>query len=1115
MTVKVFLVVFVSMQLLIRAAVAEVDPAVLRQELERIENLRLLHWYSVQNVHDCKTLAVYLAGWGGPNRGGEAESLMQECEDVYGVLRGVDHGGMSLQAEIDGLGKEAPSAAQFDLLARARVFAARHATELHARTAALKNELTEQVNTKAAEKAKWTVTSKPEPWPDRLRDADRAAGVQRGVAHGDAFFKLSEEDMNYSLVKAAKTGYSFANLSWDPACNWAAMEPEQGKYDYAALDAAIARYAKHGMRVCLMLRSLTATPPPWHIEKHGDGCRLLSTLKEKDGSSRQAAGGVNIFHEPTGEVFGRFLSALAAHLKEKWSTQIDAVYIEGRQPEIEAPIDESPAMDAFWRTWSKTRTPWRTPEALLADANPDAAAVAKAEMCREAWLLEYARRASNALRRGWPELRVQSATTDDDFHRLQARVTGRSRDVYALCGVTDNPSVASTSPASMQLLRSFGEGRWLWAHGSHSGCGATPAACFADGHFHDVSRMVGGWFVGNIQRDNYPSSWFRYRDKQLGDTGIASYFMVPRRVQQIGPVILNTATPPAEVAVLWCQSTRRLDRSWQLFQAAMSWGHLLNRISVRYDYIPENGIEKKLANCKVLILPNTQSMRLDTCDAIRSWVKEGGTLLGFGAPGLFDELAARRKCLPLSDVFGADVARMRVPTAIYPDKLETTHSEGSFTFGNVPPRPYKFETNVTAALKSIGGTERAWFPDTAKEPAIIENAFGKGRAMLCGFPLGFEYWECAVYELTYGLTHSRHSNYNYEQKRYEAWVLAELTKLGVTRKLFLPRGDFLRAQRGDDPDWFHIARNGPEYSEYMFEEEKPVRTVNAYHRVREGIDNIYIGLAHTEGNYFWERALFRCMLSGARIEASVEPPGDGSLVFDARLGVPVPSSLKDGRIDFSTWLPMSQAAAFAVAPGGNVRLFGNATPTGISPEEAAQLAAASAEGTSLAEIEILQLDQIAAFIDNLNGGNIVIGCGDARFRPVAQALADWLQNARGITARITVEAPRTSCRFDYMDSFGWPSYGGDPVHAAILIGNCQDNGLMWKFLSLHGSAWLPLEINQNFPGIGRAVVMLSSPVISSSTGQINRKDAQQQLVIGATFPSEAMRAVKELQAELK
>jgi len=98
-----------------------------------------------------------------------------------------------------------------------------------------------------------------------------------------------------------------------------------------------------------------------------------------------------------------------------------------------------------------------------------------------------------------------------------------------------------------------------------------------------------------------------------------------------------------------------------------------------------------------------------------------------------------------------------------------------------------------------------------------------------------------------------------------------------------------------------------------------------------------------------------------------------------------------------------------------------------------------------------------------------------------------------------------------MDSYGWPGYGGDPVQAAILIGNCQDNGLMTKFLNMNSCSWLPLEVNQNFPGIGKAVIMLSSPVVSDNVGRISRKDATRQLVIGGSSPSEAMAGVKALQ----
>ena len=243
MVSRIVHVAFISVCLFFSVhAFAAVNPAAVRQELERIEDLRLLHWYAIEDVHDCKALAIYLAGWVGPNqpgglpdRAGEAESLMQEAEDIYGVLRSIDHGGMALQAEIDAsaappAGQAPPAAqpafaepsqAQFDLLQRTRRSVAPQVSAFYAAATALKADLTRQVNEKAAEKAKWQVESKPEPWPEPAREADARLGFQRGIALADAFFKMSDEEMNYALAKAAKMGITYANVSFPAISNWA------------------------------------------------------------------------------------------------------------------------------------------------------------------------------------------------------------------------------------------------------------------------------------------------------------------------------------------------------------------------------------------------------------------------------------------------------------------------------------------------------------------------------------------------------------------------------------------------------------------------------------------------------------------------------------------------------------------------------------------------------------------------------------------------------------------------------------------------------------------------------------------------------------------------------
>jgi len=1104
-----------------RAPSGQADAPSVRRELERIEDLRILHHYAIGELHDARALAIYLKGWAGPDRYAEVETLMVEGAGLHGWLRGVDLGATGMQAQLDTPDAPPVSAARLDLVQRARGDVARRVNDFYRRSAALKAQLTEQVKAQAtAAKATWQVTSQPEPWPDPLREAGRQAGLRFGWRVHDDFFDLPEAEADYYLAKGRKMGFTFGNVTWPAACNWGDIEREPGKYDFAALDKMFAQFARNGMTPAPMLRTLTGTPPRWHLDKYRADCRFtVPVWDRKQRKNVPTQQGINLLHAPTGEAATRFLTAYAVHLKAKWAVRIEGVYIEGSQRELEAPQDTSKAMDAFWRAWSKTDTPWRTPEQIRADEKPDEAAAVRAEMCREAWLIEYVRRVRAALKLGWPELRVQSETASDDFHRLFAARTGRSRVLPELCALADNPSTRTDSPAGFALVRSFAPGRWLWHLDIHSGCGITASAANAQTPFYDVVRIVSGTY-DNCLRAHFPHAWFRYCDGQIGGFGIGSYYLSPRRSQQLSPVILNTETAPAQVAVLWSQSSLRRDVAREWFKSVMSWGHMLKRADVHFDYVSEADLAERVKDYKVLVLPNAQSLPLDVCNTIRDWVKGGGVLMGFGAPGLYDEHGARRAALPLADVFGADVARLRTSTAVRPDNLFTGHPEGAYQ--HPAPRPYKFNANLTAVLKPNGGAVRAWFASAEEEPAIVESTFGEGKAMLCGFPLGYEYWESAPYEVAYGLTHSRQNNYNEEQKRYEQWIVKELEKRGVVRQVVVPRGWMLRAQRGDDPDWFHVARNGPKYREYMYEADRPARTVYGFLRKRDGINNAYVGLSHTEGNYFWERGYFRCTLAGGEVTAAVaaDAPPAGSprlpLVFDARLGVPVPGRFQGGRVTFTTWLPAARSAAFAISPDGNVRLFGEAHLTGEGPQAVAARTAQYETAAGLAKVEVLEADAVAAFLEARRGKDLVIGCGDIRFQPVGEKLAAWLKASYAINASLSMAGPRASCRYAYQDGFGYTRFGADPVHADILIGNCQDNGLMQKFITPQDwVGWLPLEVNQEFPGLGRAVVMLSVPVVTQANGRPGGKVAGQQLIIGAGFPAEAMKAVDVLRWKLK
>lgn len=1138
-------------------AAEAVEEGDVRAELGRVTDLRVVHRAGIENVQDARTLAVYLRGWGGADRDPEVEDLMVEAEGLYGLIRGVDYGAAGLRAQIDVAGGsegedavEMPDAEALGLLRRARRSVAAQVNDFYRRSVALKKELAGQVRAAAGEKIQWEVVDEAAPWENAGRERGRREGLRFGWRMRESdrrtdFFEYSPERKDRVLATGKRMGISFVNIAWDAACDWGAVEKEPGEYDFSALDGLVERCRKYGIRVTPRLQCLTGTPPQWHLEEHGEASRLMVRKRPRRGEPEVVGQGINLMHGPTRKAFSRFLTAYARHLRERWPGQVPAVYAPGDQRELSAPADRSTAMGGFWREWDAAhggdgKTAWTVPEEIDRGAEEGERKYVRAEMCREAWLQQYVRTVREALKNGHADLLVQTPTTSDDFHRLFAARTGNSRDLSELCNLTDNPGTSTDSPAGFGVLRSFSGGRWLWSQDIHSGCGMIAGAGAANAALHGSVRIAIG-DPGNSLRIHFPRSWFRYADWQIGGFGIGSYYLTPRICQELSPMVLNTRPAPAPVAILWSQSSLRRDRGSRWFKSAMAWGHLLARSFFRFDYIGEAGIGEGLEDYEVLILPSTHTQPEEVNEAIREWVRAGGRLMAFGAPGLYDVYGQKRDGLPLADVFGADFARWRVPAPIRPDRLVTTHPEGSYV--SIPPHDYKFEATTYAVLEPAGGEVRAWFAASGEEPAIVEHEFGEGRAMLSGYPVGFEYWQAAPYEMGLGLTHHRQLDYNPESKRYEHWVAKELEKRGVKRELVAAHGRMLRSQRGDDPDWFHIFRNNPEYREYMIETDHPVRAIYAVPRVREGIDNRYVTLNNTQANYLWERGYFVSTLAGGWVTAAVlaeegweEPP----VVYDARLRVPVPARIKEGRMKmqlvdrgytareaepahmegryllFETWLPVAHPAGFAIAANGKVRLFGRARPDSESPEAVFERTQDYEQGEKLRPVEVLGAGKVGRFLEERRGGEVVIGCGDRRYRPVGEKLAEWLEAEYEIQARTTTAGPRATTNYTYMSGFGWTRYGKDPVEADILVGNDQSNGLMWKFADCKDWVhWLPVEVNKDFPGLGHAVVMLSLPVRTRANGNPGGKRAPQQLIIGGSNPADAMRGVEELGRELR
>lgn len=87
--------------------------------------------------------------------------------------------------------------------------------------------------------------------------------MQYVTAYYPEYFDKSEWDRDFSLIREA--GFSAVRFG---EFAWSQMEPEEGVFDFAAIDAWIDAADRHGLKVILC--TPTACPPIWLCEKHPD-----------------------------------------------------------------------------------------------------------------------------------------------------------------------------------------------------------------------------------------------------------------------------------------------------------------------------------------------------------------------------------------------------------------------------------------------------------------------------------------------------------------------------------------------------------------------------------------------------------------------------------------------------------------------------------------------------------------------------------------------------------------------------------------------------------------------------------------------------------------------------
>ncbi|MEL7587790.1 MAG: beta-galactosidase [Prolixibacteraceae bacterium] len=114
-----------------------------------------------------------------------------------------------------------------------------------------------------------------------------------------------ESQWERDLKKMAEMGFEFTHFA---EFAWAQLEPEEGKYDFAWLDRAVALAAKYKLKVIMC--TSTATPPVWLVRKHPEVLKTNEDGTTYDHGGRQHASFSSDFYR---EYSLKMITELARH----------------------------------------------------------------------------------------------------------------------------------------------------------------------------------------------------------------------------------------------------------------------------------------------------------------------------------------------------------------------------------------------------------------------------------------------------------------------------------------------------------------------------------------------------------------------------------------------------------------------------------------------------------------------------------------------------------------------------------------------------------------------------------------------------------------------------------
>jgi beta-galactosidase len=569
--------------------------------------------------------------------------------------------------------------------------------------------------------------------------------------------------------------------------DWATAEPQPGEYNFQNLDLLLRLAQERGLRVIVQIYLDSA--PDWVGKKYPDG-----RFVDRSGAviESQAAPGFCIDHAGVRAEIVEFLQALSRDANRSpalygWDVWSEPHVINWADfPYLKNPeFCFCPSSQARFRAWLEKK--YGTLAALNAAWYRQFTSWQQVEPPRFSTILSYTdyldwRAFIDDKLAGDLKTRVDAIRSADHAHFItsHAAVPGLftwptdgfgEPDDWKMSGSADffgtslyPKHAASTRPWSPQMLaagldftrsagHSFGKGFWIGELQAGQGVTGMRIAVPVDAHdeeywmwqviSHGAREIaVYAWYPMN---SGYESNGYGLinLDGTLTPRARAAGKVAQTIARNAGD-LLRSQPAPAKVAILYDRlaymvggaqpSLSKLGNATR--DSLMGYHRAFNEQQIPVDFVHTSDvIENKLGEYKILFLPFPVMLSRDVARGVSRYIRNGGTVVAEARLAWNDERGFSSDVVPgmgLAEVFGAREKVIRpVEKAVL--SLESGANLPGLAAG-IPAVGEAFEED----LEPLGSARVLGRFDNG-QPAIVENTYGKGRAILAGTFLGLEY----------------------------------------------------------------------------------------------------------------------------------------------------------------------------------------------------------------------------------------------------------------------------------------------------------------------------------------------------------------------------------------